>query len=141
MVDPAFALDERLRRDTLPVVTLGLCRLLLMNDSRWPWFILVPQRAGIVEIHDLQPLDQAMLAFETTLVSEELKRVTEAAKMNIGAIGNRVAQLHVHVVARNPDDPHWPDPVWGRGTAMPYEDATAAEVIDRMSRALLSGSA
>ena len=115
-----FVLDPRIERDSAPLMWLGLCELRLMDDSRWPWLMLVPQRPGAVEIHDLTPLDQAMLSFETSMVAQALKRVTACGKINIGALGNVVPQLHVHVVARNEGDPGWPGPVWGFGPRAPY---------------------
>ena len=120
MTSQAFGLDEALARDSIPVLRLGLCQMRLMNDSRWPWLILVPQRPGIREIHDLSPLDQTLLSFEITTVSETLKRITKCHKINIGALGNMVEQLHVHVIARDIGDPNWPGPVWGSGAATPY---------------------
>ena len=74
-----FELDQRLNADSVPVMWLGLCELRLMNDRRWPWVVLVPQRPGIEEIHDLTPLDQAMLTFETNMVAQALKRQEAAA--------------------------------------------------------------
>jgi len=115
-----FALDSRLDTDSEPLMWLGLCELRVMNDQRWPWLILVPQRSGIEEIHDLTPLDQAMLTFESNMVAYALKRVTGCAKINSGALGNVVRQLHFHVVARSEGDPGWPGPVWGHGVREPY---------------------
>jgi diadenosine tetraphosphate (Ap4A) HIT family hydrolase len=123
-----FRLDERLMNDTLPVTRLGVCELRLMNDRRWPWFILVPQRPEISEVHELTPLDQTMLAFETDLVAKALKQATGATKINIGALGNIVRQLHVHVIARYESDPNWPGPVWGFGTREPYDNAEAGKM-------------
>jgi diadenosine tetraphosphate (Ap4A) HIT family hydrolase len=108
-----FLADRQLAEDTTLVLRLGLCELRLMDDKRWPWLILVPQRSDIEEIFELTPLDQALLTFETCTVAETLKRVTGCSKINIGALGNRVRQLHIHVIARNEGDPAWPDPVWG----------------------------
>jgi diadenosine tetraphosphate (Ap4A) HIT family hydrolase len=93
-----------------------------MDDRRWPWFILVPQRPDISEVFELAPLDQAMLTFETNLVADALKRCRQAEKINIAAIGNIVRQLHVHVIARYENDANWPGPVWGFGQREPYED-------------------
>jgi diadenosine tetraphosphate (Ap4A) HIT family hydrolase len=131
----SFQLDERLAADTLPVLSLGLCALRLMNDCRWPWLILVPQRSDIRELYELTPLDQAMLTFETTLVSEALAKITRCYKLNVAAIGNVVPQLHVHLVARTIDDPNWPRPVWGFGGKVPYDDDSEAEFIDRLRAA------
>lgn len=128
-----FELDPRLARDTLPVTPLGLCDLRLMNDSRWPWLILVPKRHDITEVHDLSPLDQTMLAFETALVAKCLKETVMADKMNLGALGNVVPMLHMHVIARRTGDTAWPGPIWGVGTAVPYAP-DAAEAFVRTIR-------
>jgi diadenosine tetraphosphate (Ap4A) HIT family hydrolase len=130
-----FALDQRLADDTLPVISLGLCSLRLMNDTRWPWLVLVPQRPNVSEIFHLTPLDQAMLAFETTLAAETLARVTGCHKINTGSLGNLVPALHVHVVARNPGDPNWPNPVWGYRERVPYRDHDGDRLIDRFRAA------
>jgi len=95
--------------------------LRVMNDRRWPWLILVPQRPGIEEVHDLTPLDQAMLTFEVNMAAQTLKRVTGCTKINTGALGNIVRQLHVHVIARSEGDAAWPGPVWGYGLREPYK--------------------
>lgn len=125
-----FELDSRLERDSVPLMWLGLCEMRVMNDRRWPWLVLVPQRAGAVEIHDLTPLDQTMLTFETNTVSKALKELTQCQKINIGALGNIVSQLHVHIVARHDRDPAWPGPVWGHGQREPYEPASIHKFID-----------
>lgn len=115
-----FTLDARLEASSEQVMWLGLCELRLMDDSRWPWLLLIPQRPGVEEIHDLTPLDQAMLTFEVNMVAEALKKVTGCIKINSGALGNIVRQLHVHVIARNEGDAGWPGPVWGHGVREPY---------------------
>ena len=116
-----FELDERLAGDSEHLTVLGLCDLRLMRDSRWPWLVLVPQRADIAEVFDLTPLDQAMITFEQNMVASALKKTTGATKINIGALGNIVRQLHVHVIARFEGDANWPGPAWGHGAAIPYE--------------------
>lgn len=132
-----FRPDERLVRDSDLVTRIGLCELRLMKDARWPWLVLVPQRPGASEVFDLTPLDQTMLTFETTLVAEALKKVTGAAKINIGALGNIVRQLHVHVIARSEGDPNWPGPVWGFGAAEPRSaeetKAFSAKLLDALT--------
>lgn len=120
VAEARFELDARLERDTRPLMWLGLCELRILDDCRWPWLVLIPQRPAIVEFHDLSPLDQTMLTFELNMVSQALKGVTGCHKINIGALGNVVSQLHVHVVARNEDDPAWPGPVWGHGPREAY---------------------
>ena len=115
-----FVLDPRLEADSEPVLWLGLCELRMMNDRRWPWLLLVPQRPGAEEIHELTPLDQAMLTFEGNMVAQALINVTGCTKINTAALGNIVRQLHVHVIARTEGDEAWPGPVWGHGMREPY---------------------
>ncbi len=131
-----FELDARLDADSEPLQWLGLCELRLMNDKRWPWLILVPQRAEIFELHDLTPLDQAMLTFETNLAAEALKRVTGCLKINTAALGNVVRQLHVHVIARDEGDENWPGPVWGHGMREPYRRSDLHGLIEKVRAAL-----
>ncbi len=131
-----FELDGRLARDSILLAELGLCQLRLQNDRRWPWLVLVPQRNGKSEIFDLSAEDQAVLLSETTRVAAALKSVTDATKINIGALGNIVRQLHVHVIARAEGDSNWPGPVWGFGTSEPYDDAIKDEFISRLLKAL-----
>lgn len=133
-----FVLDARLEKDSELVTRLGLCQLRLLKDSRWPWLMLVPQRPNMVEIFELAPLDQALLTFETNLVASALKTVTGAKKINIGALGNIVSQLHVHVVARSEDDPNWPGPIWGHGSAMPWDDTAKQSFLYQLGTALTS---
>jgi diadenosine tetraphosphate (Ap4A) HIT family hydrolase len=132
----AFELNERLRADSVPVVTLGLCQLRLMDDRRWPWLLLVPQRPDIEELFELRSLDQALLTFECNLVAEALKKITGATKVNVGALGNIVRQLHVHVIARHENDPNWPGPVWGYGTREPYGADEQAALVEKILKAI-----
>ena len=123
-----FVLHERLAADTVPVAELPLCSARLMNDSRWPWLILVPRCAGAVELHTLEDADQIQLMREIAQASRALEAVYLPDKINVGALGNLVPQLHVHVIARTRDDEAWPGPVWGVGTAVAYGDALEATV-------------
>lgn len=132
----AFRLDERLARDSELLMRMGLCELRLMSDKRWPWLLLVPQRPEITELFELTPLDQAMLTFEQITVAAALKTATGATKINVGALGNIVRQLHVHVIARSEGDANWPGPVWGHGTAIPYEDGERQAFKTRLLEAL-----
>lgn len=132
----AFELDDRLGNDSDLVMDLGLCQLRLMNDSRWPWLILVPQRPAIQELFELRPLDQALLTFECNLAAEALKKITEATKINVGALGNIVRQLHIHVIARHENDPNWPGPVWGYGTREPYGADQKKAFVDQILKAI-----
>lgn len=131
-----FTLDERLARDSELLMRMGLCELRLMGDSRWPWLLLVPQRPGITELFELTPLDQAMLTFEQITVAAALKTATGATKINVGALGNIVRQLHVHVIARSEGDANWPGPVWGHGTAIAYDDGDRQAFKTRLLEAL-----
>lgn len=123
-----FSLDSRLAADTLPVGDLHLSRVLLMNDSRFPWVILVPRRPALVELIDLSEGDHAALTREIRAVAALLRRLHGPDKLNVAALGNVVAQLHVHVIARFQSDAAWPRPVFGVGAALPYphEDAMAS---------------
>jgi diadenosine tetraphosphate (Ap4A) HIT family hydrolase len=131
-----FGLDPRLAAETLPVIDFELCRVLLMKDSRYPWLILVPRRAGLSEIHDLAAEERGLLIEEAARAGAGLKSLTGAKKINTGALGNMVTQLHVHVVARFVGDAAWPGPVWGAGKAVPYQDAAAAQLVADLRRAL-----
>jgi diadenosine tetraphosphate (Ap4A) HIT family hydrolase len=131
-----FVLDQRLLNDTLPVGDFPLCRLLLSNDSQYPWFILVPRRADISEVFQLSGSEQAQLWKETTLLSETLDQLFDAEKMNVAALGNVVSQLHMHVIVRHKGDPAWPAPVWGKHPAVPYSREQAVEVIARLKTVL-----
>lgn len=122
-----FVLDPRLAADSVPVLALTLSDVRLMNRRAWPWLVLVPRRAGAVEFHDLDARDRTMLAEEIAGVARALKAWARADKMNIGTLGNVVAQLHVHIVARRRGDPGWPGPVWGAPFQEPYDPA----VLDR----------
>ncbi|MEO8803625.1 MAG: HIT domain-containing protein [Rudaea sp.] len=128
--EAGFALDPRLAADTLPIGDLGLSRVLLMNDARFPWLILVPRRADVREVIDLTEADQQRLLQEIAQCSQVLRAMTRPDKLNIAALGNVVAQLHVHVIARFKTDVAWPRPVWGVGSGQVY---SAAELSTRMS--------
>ena len=121
-------LHERLTADTFPVIDLALCRVLLMNNRLWPWLILVPMREGAIEIHRLAAADRAVLMEEITLASRVIERLFAPDKLNVGALGNLVPQLHIHVIGRTRGDPAWPGPVWGSGHAEPY-DATKHDAL------------
>ncbi len=117
-----FVLDTRLEQDTLSIGDFRLCRLLLMNDSSYPWFILVPRLEEVSEVFQLATADQKLLWEEVTALAEIVKDTFGADKMNVATLGNVVAQLHVHVIARRRDDATWPAPVWGRQPAVPYSE-------------------
>lgn len=131
-----FELDGRLASDSIPIGSMALCDLRLMNDIRWPWLMLVPRRTGVVEIHDLTGDDILQLAVETAWTSLALKQFTGCGKINTAAIGNIVRQLHIHVIARDEGDPNWPGPVWGHGQRLHYENAKGDAIIAGLTDAL-----
>jgi diadenosine tetraphosphate (Ap4A) HIT family hydrolase len=133
----AFTLDPQLERDTVAVGDLPLARVLLMNDANFPWLILVPRQAGAVEIFDLDEAVRTQLMRETALVARHLKALTGCDKINIAAIGNVVAQLHVHVVARRRDDPAWPRPIFGVLPPQPYAEAEREAFIETLRHGLI----
>ena len=131
-----FVLHPRLAADTSFVAEWRLSRVLLMNDARYAWLILVPRRPDASELFDLASSDRAALMEEATRAAQVLKAVSGAAKIYIAALGNLVAQLHVHVVARNVGDPAWPGPVWGHNPALPYESAARESLIAKLVNAI-----
>ena len=118
--EAAFQLDARLASDTVFVAEWNLCRVLLMDDAQFPWLVLVPRRADLVEMDDLVERDRTQLMLEIMRAMKVLRGVVECDKLNVGALGNIVRQLHVHVVARREGDAAWPGPVWGHGPAHHY---------------------
>jgi diadenosine tetraphosphate (Ap4A) HIT family hydrolase len=131
-----FALHKRLAADTITLADWPLCRVLLINDANYPWLILVPRRAGLTEFHEVAADDRSTLFDEISRASLALTSGFKPDKINVGALGNIVAQLHVHVVARRRGDAAWPGPVWGAGTPEPYGDDDRARLLDALNAAL-----
>ena len=123
----SFQLHGQLAKDTIEVARWDLSRVLLMNDSTYPWLILVPERLGLRDFHDLDPADLAAMTGEIVRASKSLVAAFKPDKMNVAALGNQVPQLHIHVIARYKDDPAWPGPVWGVRPAEAYDEAALAE--------------
>jgi diadenosine tetraphosphate (Ap4A) HIT family hydrolase len=130
-----FTVHPQLAADCFDLGSLELCQLLLMNDERFPWCILVPRVANLRDLHDV-PRDRRTALFdEIERVSATLQDIAHADKINVAALGNMVPQLHIHVIARTTTDDAWPRPVWGVGTARPYpQDATRIEQIRKALR-------
>ncbi|MDO9222826.1 MAG: HIT domain-containing protein [Caulobacter sp.] len=133
--DPAFDAGS------IAVGELPLCHVRLQTDARWPWLILIPRLPGLREIEDLSPADRARLIEESVLAGQAVRAMGEALgrpveKLNLGALGNVTAQLHVHLVGRRAGDPAWPGPVWGVGVAEAYEAARLESAIAAASEAL-----
>jgi diadenosine tetraphosphate (Ap4A) HIT family hydrolase len=139
MSGTGFLLDPRLAADTFPVARLDLCEARLMDDARFAWLVLVPQRAGLVEIADLTPSERTLLWHEVDRAGAALRAVAPCDKLNLGALGNIVRQLHVHVVARREGDAAWPGPVWGSGTAERYAGTARESLAGALRAALSSG--
>lgn len=127
-----FKLDARLENDCIVIGSMKLCKLLLVKDSRYPWFVLVPQRAGITEIHQLDREDAISYMIESNAVSRMIEAEFNPDKINIAALGNIVSQLHVHHVARFKNDTAWPDPIWGRGEPNPYNPGDLEELTTKV---------
>ncbi len=126
-----FQIDSRLAGDTLEVASLTLCQVLLLNDQRYDWLVLVPRRESVTEVLDLSPPDQAQLWREVTLVAGVLREVKPDCKLNIGALGNIVRQLHLHILLRREGDPAWPGPVWGHSPREPYSEEAGQAAVAR----------
>jgi len=123
----SFALDPRLAADSLFLARIGTCQVRLLDDARFPWLLLVPEREGASELSDLPEAERRAVLDLACRLGAEMKTAFAADKINIGALGNVVTQLHVHVVARNAGDAAWPGPVWGAGSREPLSEGEKAE--------------
>ncbi|HRD27268.1 MAG TPA: HIT domain-containing protein, partial [Caulobacter sp.] len=120
-----FAPDPAFGPGSMALGELPLCHVRLQTDARWPWLILIPRGIGLREIEDLPAVDRARLIEESVLAGQAVRAMGAALgrpveKLNLGALGNVTAQLHVHLVGRHAGDAAWPGPVWGVGTAEAY---------------------
>ena len=128
-----FELHNQLKKDTILVKDLKLCQLLLMNNSLYPWFILVPRLTNLVEIIDLSEADQILAMKEIALVSAVVKKLFNPTKLNVAALGNMVSQLHIHIIARFKDDKTFPKPVWVSGEIIEYNEEEIKKIIKMMN--------
>ena len=131
-----FTLDPRLEQDTIHLGEFKLSKVLLMNDARYPWVILVPKITGVTEVFQLNDEQQKQLMLESNFVAKALNDLVQADKMNVAALGNVVSQLHIHHVARYQGDETWPAPVWGKGQAVPYSEQERTAVCQQITLAL-----
>ena len=137
MDDPyAFTLDPQLEQDTVLVADWHLCQVRLMNDSRYPWVILIPKVEDVSEIHQLADEQQQLLLGESVRLSKALEQLFAPHKLNVAALGNMVRQLHIHHIVRFEDDASFPRPVWGVGDAVPYEAEALSETVNGLQIAL-----
>jgi diadenosine tetraphosphate (Ap4A) HIT family hydrolase len=126
---PNFELNQTLRQDCFEVAELPLCKILMLNDQQYPWFILVPKVASVTEIFQLSPQQQQQLMQESNQFGQWLMEHFQGDKLNVGAIGNVVSQLHIHHIVRFKNDACWPKPVWGQKQAIPFSEGEAGDRI------------
>lgn len=127
-----FILDPQLAADTIELGELSVCKILLMNDSQFPWIILVPQRANITELYQLSNNDITQVQKESLIISRLMMQHFNGDKLNTGALGNVVSQLHLHHIVRFKTDPVWPKPVWGNIKAIPYSHDKLAKLTESL---------
>ena len=136
-----FKLHPTLAADTFQLGSLTVCQVLLMNDSRYPWLILVPQLQSdkgedLRDLHQLPEIESTLVWQEIREVSHALEGIAQPLKLNVAALGNMVPQLHIHIIARNEGDAAWPGPVWGVGEAVSYENVEKTQFIQRLATQL-----
>ncbi len=132
----AFQLHPRLEQDSIAIGQFSLSKLRLINDSQYPWFILVPKRPDIREVFQLSETEQQLLRQESSLLAKMLAELYSADKMNIATIGNIVSQLHVHHIVRYKTDIAWPAPVWGKFDAIPYTERQIEKIVVQVKNRL-----
>ncbi|PLT26565.1 HIT domain-containing protein [Pseudoalteromonas sp. MelDa3] len=128
MTNPEFELAPELKRDCIDLADWPLCKVLLLNDSQYPWFVLVPRQPALREIIDLSEGDQIVYLKESAKLSKLIMNVFKPDKLNIAALGNMVPQLHIHHIARFTTDAAWPAPIWGKYPAVPYTELQITEL-------------
>ncbi len=133
---PELQIDPRLTKDSIPLSDWKHCRVRLMNDTRFPWLLLIPKFANLRDMHDLPDEMRDGVYQEIDQASRALMRTTGADKMNVASLGNMVPQLHVHVIARFKFDAAWPGPVWGVGQPSPYDHGSAEKFVSKFTQAL-----
>lgn len=128
----SFYLHPQLAKDCIELTDFPLCKLLLSNDSAYPWFILVPRVCKVTDIYQLDWQQQQQLLNESSLLSELLMQVFDGDKMNVAALGNIVEQLHIHHVVRFKTDSSWPKPIWGQQPPTPYSKEALAKIKEKL---------
>lgn len=131
-----FTLDPQLAADSVPLCQLELCTVRLMKDANYPWLLMVPKRAGMVELIDMARQDQHQLMDEVAMLSAALRSVTNCDKLNVATLGNMVPQLHIHLIARFKGDAAWPGPIWGKVAPKDYEADAHIVLVERIMQAL-----
>ena len=133
-----FELHPQLAADCIVLGDFPVSRLLLLNDSNYPWFVLVPRRAGATEIYHLSDEEQCILIKESSFLASNLADIFAAKKMNVASLGNMVPQLHIHHIVRYEKDSAWPAPVWGKVPVVRYSEREIEAVRDKLE-ALMAG--
>ena len=132
-----IALHPQLAQDTQLIGRFTLCQVRILLDANYPWFVLVPNREGVTEIHQLSEADQQQFLRESSFFTCILEKLFVADKFNIAALGNVVPQLHIHHVVRYRTDPAWPAPVWGAVPRLPYTAKDLEERVNAVTTALM----
>lgn len=123
-----FQLHADLQRDGIFIADLPLSRLLLCNDSNYPWFIMVPRVEGVKDLYQLDWQQQQQFMNESSAISEILMQCFQGEKMNVAALGNVTPQLHIHHIVRFSSDPSWPKPIWGQLPLKPYSEQSLSQL-------------
>lgn len=131
-----FKMDSKIKKDTYFICYSKISCVLLMNDSRYPWIILVPKVESASELTDLHSDQIKNLYSDIELISKFFKSKYPSTVINVAKIGNIVKQLHIHIVARNENDPSWPNPVWGIGQSQKYKKNDAKILIEELKQYL-----
>ncbi|PPR08405.1 MAG: hypothetical protein CFH44_01097 [Proteobacteria bacterium] len=131
-----FKLDARLENDTIELGKIEFIKVLMSKDNNYPWLILVPEIADATELFDLNTQQQQLLMQTITKISKDMQVEFSADKINVGALGNVVKQLHIHIVARFETDIAWPGPIWGQHPAKPYTQEQLEAQINKMKEML-----
>lgn len=135
----SFDLHPDLVRDGIPMGGFPLCRVLLINDAAYPWFVLVPKRENISDTIDLDPGDHATLWEESRIFSASIMKAFNGDKLNVAALGNMTPQLHVHHIVRFKSDAAWPGPIWGKQPLTPYSDIALKGATNTLKSAPIQG--
>lgn len=130
-----FEIDSQLKQTSYPLISLGVCDLRLVDDQRWPWLLIIPRVPHAVELIDLSPDLRSEVWLEIDHVARVMRDQFSPQKLNIAALGNQVRQLHIHCIARFPDDDAWPNPVWGVGESVPYDSELLAARLNSLKDA------
>lgn len=134
-----FTLHDDLKRDGIAMGDFPLCQVLLINDSHYPWFVLVPKRAGISDTIDLSSDDYAMLWDESRAFSKAIMAAFDGEKLNVAALGNMTPQLHIHHIVRFKSDAAWPGPIWGKHPLLPYSSADVSAIRAKLAAQPING--